>query len=181
MELHTCTHWLTYWKTPASVGLTLSPIRNIKVHLLWLVYVHSSYLIVRASLLYTGQFTVLTRRGAPRGEIMLQNVFWPGTYLAILGSVYIAVRTDHDKHEPHNDWVHLMFPTTDCRRTCLPLACPHWLWQPCLLWSSEFARPVSGHIQQWYCMHSKKSETWPSWGQILCSCSGEVFSELQIV
>ena len=40
-----------------------------------------------------GQFTVLTPLGAPRGEIMLQNVFWPGTYVAISGRVFIAVRS----------------------------------------------------------------------------------------
>ena len=40
-----------------------------------------------------GHFTVLTPLGAPRGEILLQNVFWPGTYVAIIGRVFITVRS----------------------------------------------------------------------------------------
>ena len=40
-----------------------------------------------------GQFTVLTPLGAPRGEIMLQNVFWPEIYIDITGRVFKTVRS----------------------------------------------------------------------------------------
>ena len=44
-----------------------------------------------------GHFTVLTPLGAPNGEIMLQNVFRPGTYVVISDRVFIAVRSFTEK------------------------------------------------------------------------------------
>ena len=66
--------------------------------------------------------------------------------------------------------LYVWWSASDWHRRCLSPVCPHWSWQPCLLWGCLQSRPVPGHISDWYHSGSKTRESWLCWCQVSHSC-----------